>query len=94
MTEIFNRGGDNPTAGFASADDIEFRLSATDSGPMVEKFWGAEDYEFSTAVRRSDFGSLHIALSREFFADADGVRSFRAICEKHGVEHRNDYWTS
>ena len=62
-------------------------------GPTTREVWGATDYEFWTSVPQSAWGSLAVALIREFLTDdPKATDRLRDICQRYGVEHTWDRW--
>lgn len=69
-------------------------LSCQDLGPVVEEFWGDEDYEYwyrldedSTTKLLTVIGGMSDpegALVREF-SGIDGCAKLRAVCEEKGI---------
>lgn len=92
--EIFRKEGEDCVSVLAGVNAGGFFINTEDSGPMVRKFWGMDEYEFWTEVPRDAWGALLIALAKEFLADANGQSRFREICRKHGVAHKTDHWLS
>jgi hypothetical protein len=73
--------------------DGTIRMDTHDMGPIVERVWDHEDYEFSVEVPPSAVGRLAFELLRDKFAgNLKGVSEFRNFCEEHGIMHTFDSW--
>jgi hypothetical protein len=59
-------------------------LGALDSGPLVQRTWGRDYYEYWVDVSAGEIHNLLLALLRERYAGRnDAVAEFRAFCEKN-----------
>ena len=64
-----------------------------DMGEATERFLDSDEYEFWTAVNREHWGSLLVALIREFLGgNPRATDQLREICKKHGVPHDWQSW--
>ena len=77
---------------YAEADG-SLKMLAQDMGPMVEKTWGDDDYEFWVTIPASGVRHLAQALLREKYTGRlDAVDDLRRFCEANGIENRFDSW--
>jgi hypothetical protein len=75
-------------------DDGEIEMSACDSGPLVDKWFGQDhDYEYWVTVPPSAAPKITFELLREKFSNqSNPVDAFRDWCKAHDIEHDFDIW--
>ena len=72
----------------------DLSLTAHEMGASPEAAWGADDHEVSLSLPSEAVARLAFALLAEQLKDrADGFERLRALCERHGVDHRLACWT-
>lgn len=78
-----------------SVTDSQARLSTTDAGPGVLRFWGRNEYEFWVDVADEAMPALVFALLKDKYGgNLDAVGQFRTLCMENDVPHRFMTWTS
>jgi hypothetical protein len=78
----------------AAEPDGSLKMCAQDMGPVVEEWWGDEDYEFWVTIPAASTRLLAQALLREkYIGRFDAVDDLRRFCEANGIDHRFDSWT-
>lgn len=91
--ELHREDGKNFRSVAVDITDQKVVVSTQDMGPAVEGMWGDSDYEFWTSVQQEHWGSLAVALIKEFLAgDPQATDRLRQICERHNVPHEWDRW--
>ena len=86
-------GGEFRSVRLALQEDGAIMMDARDTGPIVRKIWGDDDYEFWVHVPPEAVGVLAFELLREKFAGQTGaVDAFRDWCKAHGINHKFDSW--
>jgi hypothetical protein len=72
--------------------DGSVSMDTQDIGPLVEKIWGDDDYEFGVRVPAAASPKLIFALLRDKYLGRGGaVDEFREFCKKEGIE--NEWWS-
>ena len=89
----------------AYLSDNKLSIEGYDVGPSVEKYWGHDDYEYTTALDedntkklfdllgcsgQSDEEKLHIIKDK--FGGGGADSALRIYCEEHGIETSFSSW--
>ena len=78
-----------------SVSSTQIRLSTTDAGPKVLRFWQHEEYEFWVDVTAAGVPSLILALLKEKYqGNLSAVDEFRSFCKENNVPHEFMTWSS
>ena len=76
-----------------SVTGAQVRLSTTDAGPAVQRWWGRDEYEFWVDVPAEAIPALVCALLKEKYeGNLQAVDQFRTFCTDNGVPHRFMTW--
>jgi hypothetical protein len=74
--------------------DGSVHIDAQDMGPLVEKIWGDDDYEFGVRVPTAASPKLIFALLRDKYQGRGGaVDEFQEFCKKEGIENERWSWS-
>ena len=71
--------------------DGAVKLDTYDTGEVVERTWGHEDYEWWVDVPSSQVRKLLFALLRDRYSGrSDAVDEFAAFCKKEGIDYEDE----
>jgi hypothetical protein len=80
------------TLALAAGGDLS--LTAHEMGASLEAAWGADDHEVTLSLPPEAVARLAFALlAEQLKGRGDGLERLRALCERHGVDHRLACWT-
>jgi hypothetical protein len=91
--QLYRQGGPETRSVNLSVGPDGVRLGALDAGPLVERTWGHDDYEYWVDVPSDEIHNLLFALVGERYADrSEAVDEFRAFCKKEGIKFEWGSW--
>jgi hypothetical protein len=74
--------------------DGTLRVSGADFGPLVETWWGDDDYEYWMEIAPEDSKELLLLILREAFNAGLKLTftSLKELCEANGINPKFDSW--
>ena len=74
--------------------DGTLSINGQDMGPMVEQFWGDDDYEYSLSIPKKSIEMFLLHLMKLAFNNEKKITfgDCKEILEVHKIEHAFNWW--
>lgn len=85
-------GEDSSVLRLRLRQDGGISIDGYDMGPLVERFWNHDDYEYTVSIPAEAVRSLAFELLRErFTGNLCAVTELREFCRKHSIP--SEFWS-